>query len=95
MKRLTYIDQLKGFGILAVLFLHTVGYIRNALPYTDIPLWRLEAWLHSFLMPFFVFVSGFSFYHFYLKPKSRNNTYIYIYISTVTNIRSLWQQYCN
>ncbi|HFI0150580.1 TPA: acyltransferase family protein [Streptococcus suis] len=80
MKRLIYIDQLKGFGIFAVLFLHTVGYIRNALPYTDTSLWRLEAWLHSFLMPFFVFVSGFSFYHFYLKPKPRNNTYIYIYI---------------
>ena len=91
MKRLIYIDQLKGFGIFAVLFLHTVGYIRNALPYTDTSLWRLEAWLHSFLMPFFVFVSGFSFYHFYLKPRTINNTYIYIYISVVTNLRSIWQ----
>lgn len=90
MKRLTYIDQLKGFGILAVLFLHTVGYIRNALPYTDVPLWRLEAWLHSFLMPFFVFVSGFSFYHFYLKPKTRNNTYIYIYIFRLLQIYAVF-----
>lgn len=43
MKRLTHIDQLKGFGILSVLFLHTLGYIRNALLYEDDQLWRLEA----------------------------------------------------
>ncbi len=78
MKRLIHIDQLKGFGILSVLFLHTVGYIRNTLPYADTSLWRLEAWLHSFLMPFFVFISGFSFYHFYLKTKSVRDAYIYI-----------------
>lgn len=31
MKRLIYIDQLKGFGILAVLFLHTVYPKRSSI----------------------------------------------------------------
>lgn len=61
MKRIVWIDEMRGLGILLVVLVHSLGYTRNLFAEPDPLFWVLENWLHTFLMPFFVFVSGYSF----------------------------------
>lgn len=86
MKRIEYIDHWKGLGILLVLLTHTLGYTRTLDP-TNIVSWQLEAWLHSFIMPFFIFINGYTFYEFYFRTSSHTTIKIKNYL------RSLWHIY--
>lgn len=86
MKRIEYIDNWKGLGILLVVLTHTLGYTRH-IDTANIFSWQIEAWIKSFIMPFFVFVNGYTFYEFYFKKS---------YITTVKikhYLHSLWHIY--
>lgn len=84
-KRLNYIDILKGFGILFVILGHIQQYI---------PSWLL-IYIYSFHMPLFYYVSGYLYKEKYEKMelkgyiKKRAKELLYPYI-TLTIINFLW-----
>lgn len=89
MKRIEYIDNWKGIGILLVLLTHTLGYTRT-LDATNIFSWQMEAWLHSFIMPFFVFINGYTFYQFYFKKPNSMMENIKSYLRSLFHIYLLF-----
>lgn len=85
-ERTQYVDVMKGFGILLVVLLHSIGYVRRGTPLPDVYSWRLEEWLHSFLMPYFVFVNGYIFNLFYVKKRLEGAAKIKNYFSRLLQI---------
>lgn len=89
MKRLVQIDHMRGVGIVLVVLVHSFGYVRSLYGLTLPAFWVLENWLHTFLMPFFVFVSGYSFATFY-KNRRQDMKRIQSYLSRLLQIYLLF-----
>lgn len=58
MKRIEFIDSLKGFAIFCVLWGHSIQYLNNSSNFFENPVF---AFIYSFHMPIFFMISGFFF----------------------------------